>query len=104
MLAFFAKTWVLWWMLAVVVILRWFHVLSAAAPQDPSESPEHDSDEYTIRGQLASRTWDALRDLGFERRIATRPMPSLERVAISTTQGDSLEPDTVGSSRGKSKI
>jgi hypothetical protein len=53
MLAFFAKTWVLWWMLAVVVILRWFHVLSAAAP---SESPEHDSDEYTIRGQLASRT------------------------------------------------
>ena len=48
MLALFEKTWVLWWMLAVVVILRWFHVLSAAAPQDPSESPEHDSDEYTI--------------------------------------------------------
>jgi hypothetical protein len=55
MLAFFEKTWVLWWMLAVAVILRRFHVLSAA-PRDPSESPEHDSDEYTIRGQLASRT------------------------------------------------
>ena len=56
MLAFFEKTWVLWWMLAVVVILRWFHVLSAAAPRGPSESPEHDSDEHTIHGQLASRT------------------------------------------------
>ena len=56
MLAFFEKTWVLWWRLAVVVILRRFHVLSAAAPRDPSESPEHDSDEYTIPGQLASRT------------------------------------------------
>ena len=32
MLALFEKTWVLWWMLAVVVIVRWFHVLSAAAP------------------------------------------------------------------------
>ena len=43
-------------MLAVVVILRWFHVLSAAAPQDPCESPEHDNDEYTMPGQVASRT------------------------------------------------
>jgi hypothetical protein len=28
---FIEKTWFLWWMLAVVVILRWFYVLSAPA-------------------------------------------------------------------------
>jgi len=56
MLALFEKTWVLWWMLAVLVILRWFHVLSAGAPRDPYEFPEHDSDECTTPGQLASRT------------------------------------------------
>jgi hypothetical protein len=56
MLALFEKTWVLWWMLAVAIILRWFHVLSAAAPRDPHESPEHDSGEYSIPGQLTSQT------------------------------------------------
>jgi hypothetical protein len=56
MLALSEKTWVLWWMLAVVVIVRWFHVLSAAAPRDPYESPEHHRDECTMPGQLASRT------------------------------------------------
>ena len=26
MAAFFAKTWFLWWMVAVVIVMRWFHV------------------------------------------------------------------------------
>jgi hypothetical protein len=56
MLALFEKTWVLWWMLAVMIILRWFHVVSATAPRDPYESPEQGNDEYTISGQLVSRT------------------------------------------------
>ena len=56
MLALFEETWILCWMLAVFIVLRWFHVLSAAAPRDPYESLEHDSDEYTMPGQLASRT------------------------------------------------
>ena len=29
MLAFFEQTWFLWWVAALVVILRWFHVASA---------------------------------------------------------------------------
>jgi hypothetical protein len=28
---FIEKTWFLWWMLAIFLALRWFHVLSAAA-------------------------------------------------------------------------
>jgi hypothetical protein len=34
MIALFAKTWFLWWLLSSVVILRWFH---AVAVVDPSE-------------------------------------------------------------------
>ena len=26
---FFEKTWLFWWMVALVVIVRWFHVVSA---------------------------------------------------------------------------
>jgi len=37
MLAFFAKTWFLWWSFAVVVILRWFQVAAAANEQGESD-------------------------------------------------------------------
>ncbi len=29
MIPFFEKTWFLWWILATLVILRWFHLLSS---------------------------------------------------------------------------
>jgi hypothetical protein len=41
MAAFFEKTWVLWWMYAVVVILRWFYVNRVADEWDVHE-PESD--------------------------------------------------------------
>jgi hypothetical protein len=31
MIPFIAKTWFLWWMLAIVLALRWMHLVSAAA-------------------------------------------------------------------------
>ena len=31
MIAFIAKTWFLWWMLAIVLALRWMHLVAAAA-------------------------------------------------------------------------
>ena len=33
MLAFLDSTWPLWWILAILVLLRWFHV-NALAPED----------------------------------------------------------------------
>lgn len=33
MAAFFAKTWFLWYAIAVVIIMRWFHV--AASDKEP---------------------------------------------------------------------
>lgn len=36
MAEFFTNTWFLWWMLAVIIIVRWFHV---AAVDDSEEQP-----------------------------------------------------------------
>lgn len=33
MIALFAKTWFLWWLLAGVVVLRWFHGVRAIDPE-----------------------------------------------------------------------
>jgi hypothetical protein len=44
---FIAKTWFLWWMLAIVVAVRWFHLLSAkrmeSADQSVSEAQEEEA-------------------------------------------------------------
>jgi hypothetical protein len=42
MATFFAKTWFLWYALAVLIIMRWFHVASA---NRESEVPVHHRDE-----------------------------------------------------------
>ena len=34
MALFLAKTWLLWWFLAVIVILRWFSVVSSMGPDE----------------------------------------------------------------------
>jgi len=43
MIPFFEKTWFLWWIFAVVVILRWFHTQSAdgAFEEAAGEPEEH---------------------------------------------------------------
>jgi hypothetical protein len=54
---FFEKTWFLWWMFAVVIILRWFHVLWAGADIDVLEEVNSYRDESRIGSeQLASRS------------------------------------------------
>jgi hypothetical protein len=56
MIPFFDKTWLLWWMFAVVVILRWFHVLCANPGSHALESPEDDRGEsHAISGKIASQ-------------------------------------------------
>jgi len=36
---FFEKTWFFWWSIAVVVILRWLHVISCSASHEPLGEP-----------------------------------------------------------------
>ena len=57
MISFFEKTWFLWWMFAVVVILRWHHVLSAYPDSDGFDSPKQEQAESrgAVSGKLASR-------------------------------------------------
>jgi hypothetical protein len=57
MISFFEKTWLLWWMFAVVAILRWHHVLSAYPGSDGLDSPKQEQDELRapVSGKLASR-------------------------------------------------
>ncbi len=56
MISFF-ETWLLWWMFAVVAILRWHHVLSAYPGSDGLDSPKQEQDELRapVSGKLASR-------------------------------------------------
>lgn len=56
MLPLLDKTWLLWWMFAVVVILRWFHVLSANSGSDASDSANYEEGESNvISGKIAAR-------------------------------------------------
>ena len=55
MIALFAKTWFLWWLLASVVILRWFHAVAVVDPSDTQDRSKRDKNENTIAGPLASR-------------------------------------------------
>ena len=55
MTALFAKTWFLWWLLASVVILRWFHAVAVVDPSDAQDRPKRDKHEHAIPGPLASR-------------------------------------------------
>jgi hypothetical protein len=57
MISFFEKTWFLWWMFAVVVILRWHHVLSAYPGSESLDSPKQEQSELgaAVSGKFASR-------------------------------------------------
>jgi hypothetical protein len=45
MIPFMEKTWLLWWMFAVVVIVRWFHALQTTQElkrgDEPGSTPQH---------------------------------------------------------------
>ena len=56
MIALFEKTLLLWWLLGGLVVLRWFHGICVADPLEARDSSDHDDNEYTVPGPLASRT------------------------------------------------
>jgi hypothetical protein len=56
MILFLEKTWPLWWIFAVVVILRWFHVVSANSESHTDDSAKYDQNESNVMsGRIASR-------------------------------------------------
>jgi hypothetical protein len=56
MILFLEKTWPLWWMFAIVVILRWFHVLSANSGSHTDDPVKCDQGESNVMsGRIASR-------------------------------------------------
>ncbi len=48
MLVFIERTWLLWWMLAVLFILRWFRVFSADSDAESLNPP---ASSQTVSGQ-----------------------------------------------------
>jgi hypothetical protein len=56
MIALLEKTWFLWWLLAGVIVLRWFQAVSVADPRDAQNSQDQDGNECRIPSQMASRT------------------------------------------------
>jgi hypothetical protein len=57
MTLFIEKTWLLWWMFAVVLILRWFHVSSTDADAGEESRPiaSTKGETSSVHSQLASR-------------------------------------------------
>jgi hypothetical protein len=56
MISFLEKTWLLWWLLASLVVLRWFQGISVVEPMGARDSSDRDNSQFTVPGQLASRT------------------------------------------------
>ncbi len=54
MILFIEKTWWMWWMLANVVLLRWFHVLSLRGEMESpgAANAEEEQTEYIVAWQL----------------------------------------------------
>ena len=40
MIPFIQKTWFLWWILAALIILRWFHLFSVRMEDEAREAPD----------------------------------------------------------------
>jgi hypothetical protein len=51
MLAFLEQTWFLWWILAALAILRWFHNVAADGAEDVT-AYEDDSDDGSRTARL----------------------------------------------------
>jgi hypothetical protein len=58
-ISFIAKTWFLWWMFAIVIVLRWFHLLVSANAK--MESPnalasEEEQEAYIVSWRVLHKT------------------------------------------------
>ena len=56
MIPFIEKTWFLWWIIAVVVIVRWFQLFSADTEVEMPASPPSDQEEIPVRTRQWTRT------------------------------------------------
>lgn len=56
MIEAFAKTWFIWWMIATLAILRWFHLVSSSRLElEPEDAgAEHEDIQGGTSGQLNS--------------------------------------------------
>jgi hypothetical protein len=55
MILFIARTWFLWWMFGMVLVVRWFHLLSVDAKRMGSPDPlalEKEEEAYILTWQI----------------------------------------------------
>jgi hypothetical protein len=56
---FIAKTWFLWWMLAILIVLRWFHLVASARPTVEgldAMAPEEEEQAYILSWRILRKT------------------------------------------------
>jgi hypothetical protein len=58
MVLFVEKTWMLWWIFAVVVILYWFHKFSADTEPETLEVPSSREEVRIVPGQASTKRTD----------------------------------------------
>lgn len=58
MILFIEKTWFLWWMLAIIIVLRWFHVVSANPKVEGLDAlaPEEEEEAYIVSWRILRKT------------------------------------------------
>jgi hypothetical protein len=51
---FIEKTWFLWWMLAIFIVVRWFHMLSAGARMEGFQAValEEEEEAYIVSWRI----------------------------------------------------
>jgi len=53
---FFSHTWFVWWTLAIVVVLRWLHVIAPYNPEDASQL-DRDDEESQYLSEFVDSSW-----------------------------------------------
>lgn len=58
MILFIEKTWFLWWMVAIIVVLRWFHLSAGAKMEgtDAAASEEKEEEAYIRSWRILHKT------------------------------------------------
>ncbi len=52
MLTFFESTWPLWWIIAILALLRWFHVNALGSENDATQTSRTHRGSHPIRTQV----------------------------------------------------
>lgn len=52
MLTFIENTWMLWWLIAIVAVLRWFYVSALGTEVDEAQESRSASASHEITAQL----------------------------------------------------